>query len=148
MPVLHQKLSSTSPRSATIHQGLGDAKESQTQLLTLQQENARLNDRVNQIRSASASMDINNLGFAQQLLTSKFELRRARTEDLHMRSSGINLPKLETQKIFKIKGKNIFLHFVTVFGNRPRLTDLSSSLEQQNWRQSVFNLYWRARKML
>ena len=75
--------------------------ELQTQLLTLQLENARLNDIVNQIRSANESMDSKNLGLAQQFQTSKFELSSAQTEVSHLRSSmgGINPPKLETQKI-------------------------------------------------
>ena len=42
-----------------------------------------------------------------------------------VRWSGINRPKLETQKIFNIEGKDIF-----PFGN-------SSTWEQQNWRQRV-----------
>ena len=61
--------------------------ECETQFLTLQQENGRLNDLRNQIRGASESMDMNNLGPAQQLQTSKFELRRAHTEVSHLRSS-------------------------------------------------------------
>ena len=57
--------------------------ELQTQSLTLQPQNARLNDLMNQIRSASECVDVKNLGLAQQLQTSKFELNCAQTEVSH-----------------------------------------------------------------
>ena len=53
-------------------------------LLALQQENDRLNALMNQMRSASESMHIENLGSAQQLQTSKVELSGAETEVSHL----------------------------------------------------------------
>ena len=71
--------------------------ELQTQLLTPHQENALLHDLMNQIRSASESLDTKNLGFAQQVQTEKFELSRAQTEVSHLRSSMGRNPTTETR---------------------------------------------------
>ena len=76
------------------------------------------------------SVDIENLGLARQLPTSKFELSRARTEVSHMRSSVARNQPTETPDaedlLKKLRGEN-FSWLVTIYSNRPRLTDLLTS---------------------
>ena len=78
--------------------------------------------------SGSESMDLNNLGSEQQLQTSKFELSRAQTEVSHSRSYAGRNQSTETgdgEDFQKLRGENLSL--VAIFGNRPRLTDESST---------------------
>ena len=62
-------------------------EETRTANASMAPEDARLNDVMNQIRSARESLYTTNLLSAQQLLTSKFELSRAQTKVSHLRSS-------------------------------------------------------------
>ena len=106
MPVLRQKL--LDPQlSNSVSPMRSQETDLQTQWLTLHQENARLDDLMNQIRSANESMYFQNLGFAVQSQTSKFELSRAQTDVSHLRGRVERIPNLETQKIFIISGKKI-----------------------------------------
>ena len=61
--------------------------ELQGQLQKLHQENARINDLMNQIQITNDSMNIRNQGLAQKLQTSHFELSRAQAGVSHLRTS-------------------------------------------------------------
>ena len=123
---------SASQRGATVHDCPRESRRCEVKKQSYkhsckltQQENARLNDLMNHLRSESECMDSQDLGLAQQLQTSKLELSRAQNEVSSFSKFGgaeSTLPRLETQESFNIQWKNIFRKLVTIFGSRPRLT--------------------------
>ena len=101
------------------------------------------------IRSTSTSVDSQNLGLAKQLLTSKFELGRAQTEVSHWRSSVERNQSSQTrdaEDLRNLRAVKSCLWLVSISGILPRLTDESSTWEQWNWRQFVFDLNGKTRK--
>ena len=93
------------------------------------QDNARLNDLVNQIRNASGSIDRKTLGWAQQLQTSKLELSRAQSEVAHceVRWAESIYRNSRRRRSSNIWGKKILPCLATILGILPRLTHESST---------------------
>ena len=99
--------------------------ELQEQLPSLHQENTRINALMNQIEIANSSINIRHQEFTQQLQTPNIEINHLQTEVFNLRNSvgGINVPKVETQTIFEIRGKKTLPWLVKVFGILQRLSD-------------------------
>ena len=68
-----------------------------------------------------------------------------------LRWSGIELPKVETQKIFEIRWKKIIpelIHWLgVIFCNRPSLNGSFSAYRKQTLKQRVVNLYGKTRNI-
>ena len=113
--------------------------ELQRQLQNLLEENSRINALMNQIRITNDSMNNRNQGLAQQLQTSNLQLSRLQTEVSHLRLSvgGINLPNIETQKIFEISGKELIPWARKIFCNRHRLNKETFSLQEEDGTYSI-----------
>ena len=142
--------SSSSSRSRTIHQNLHDVKWWDGVARTVAESSSGiLGSRLFWIKFRSQTvrwkLEIRNWRSHCRRRTSNSVDYRLKFLSCEHRWSGINLPKIETQKIFEIQRKKLLPWLRTIFGNQPRFNDSFSAAEKL--KQRVFSLHGKTRKM-